>query len=56
MMLSVYRIGKSKQDHFEIAMLEQGLNPLGDEVTQTGEINIAPKSVSHLILNEEALL
>jgi hypothetical protein len=28
MSLSIYGISKSKQDKFEIKMLEQGLNPL----------------------------
>jgi hypothetical protein len=56
-MLSMYRVGKSKQNRFEIAMLEQGLNPLGEEITQNGEgSSQPPKSIAHLKLSEEALL
>lgn len=29
--LGMYRIGKSRQDKFEISLLEQGLNPLGGD-------------------------
>ena len=29
--LSLYRLGKIKQDHFEISLLEQGLNPLEED-------------------------
>ena len=44
--LSLYKMGKKKQDCFEISLLEQGINPLDDVASAGLRVPLTPEAIA----------